>query len=382
MSNIGKIYINGLIGYFEEEEGKPYTELVDVVSQVKRLGEVDSYEVHIIDSPGGYVDEGFEIYDYLKTLGKPIHTVGQTMVASIATVIFMAGQTRQLKPRTEFMIHLPSGGVQGTSEEIAEYAESIEKTEKKIIKFYEAYTGIDKEVLKSLLSKETFLNPDKAYSLGFANVETEALKAVAFYKSKNNTMSKQEQLTSEDKSWIEERLENFAKLFGTKKPANIIISDAAGVEIDFPDVAEGEDITTGAMATVDGAAAEGEYVLPSGETYVFTAGELTEIIPAEETEEEEETEEANEEMDALKKEVEELKEANTTLETELETAKTEKEEVEANLETAKADFVKFQQKVTSKFGLDTKKEGKKEEAKKKSTSAASAMKANLKRNRG
>lgn len=381
MSGIGKIYINGLIGYFEEEEGKPYTELVDVVSQVKMLGEVDSYEVHIIDSPGGYVDEGFEIYDYLKTLGKPIHTVGQTQVASIATVIFMAGQTRQLKPRTEFMVHLPSGGVQGTSEEIAEYAESIAKTEKKIIKFYEAYTGIDKEILKSLLSKETFLNPEKAYSLGFANVEAEALKAVAFYKSKNNTMSKQEeqQLSSEDRQWIQKGFDALTKLFGSKKATNIVIADATGAEIDFPDVAEGEDVTVGAQATVDGAAAEGEYVLPSGETYVFAAGELTEIIPAVDPATEPEP---NEEMDALKQEVEDLKSSKEALEGELETAKTEKEEVEANLETAKADFVKFQQKVTSKFGLDTKKEGKKEDGKKKPTNAASTMKANLKRNRG
>lgn len=38
----------------------------------------------------------------------------------------------------------------------------------------------------------------------------------------------------------------------------------------------------GATATVNGQPAEGEYLLPDGYTYVFTAGELTEIIEPEE----------------------------------------------------------------------------------------------------
>ena len=42
----------------------------------------------------------------------------------------------------------------------------------------------------------------------------------------------------------------------------------------------------GDVATVDGEPAEGDYLMPSGETYVFAAGELTEIIAAEGEEEE------------------------------------------------------------------------------------------------
>ncbi len=74
------------------------------------------------------------------------------------------------------------------------------------------------------------------------------------------------------------------------------------------------------MATVNGAAAEGEYVMPDGQTYVFEGGTLTEIKPAEE-----------DETEALKQRI-------TELETELETANASTTEAKEALATAKEQF--------------------------------------------
>lgn len=63
---------------------------------------------------------------------------------------------------------------------------------------------------------------------------------------------------------------------------NKVIQDATGAEIDFTDLPDDAVIELGAIATVDGKPAEGEFLLPDGFTYVFTAGELTEIIEPEE----------------------------------------------------------------------------------------------------
>ena len=106
---IGKIYISGLIGTFGDEKG---VELIDVISQVKKQPQATSFEVYI-NSEGGVVDVGFDIYNFLKSLGLPITTIGNGMVASIATVIFMAGTKRVVTPNTDFMIHLPMGGIEG-----------------------------------------------------------------------------------------------------------------------------------------------------------------------------------------------------------------------------------------------------------------------------
>ena len=329
MGNTGSIYINGVIGNVEGlAEGEDYVELVDVVAQVTMQPEATEYNLYIT-SPGGYTKEGYDIYDYLKSIGKPINSIGQGIVASIATVIFMAGAKRVLLPNTAFMVHLPSGGVEGTSEQIQDYASYIAEEEKKIIKFYSDNTTLSKEVLKPLLSNETWLDTKKAFELGFSTVEPKEQKAVAYFKQKKQEMSKQEEkkiLSAEDKKFFVGFFEKFGNFFGSQAK-NIIIQDANGADIDFLEVEEGQSVAVGDKATVDGVEAEGEYTLPSGEVYVFASGELTEIKPVEEGEEGEDSEALKEALDQIAL----LETEKETLTKEVENAVNKTKEVEAKL---------------------------------------------------
>jgi len=142
----GNIYINGIIGTIIDAEGNTEkgVELLDVILQVKNQPKADSFNVYV-NSPGGAVNTGFEIYDYLTSLSKPIKTIGQGIIASIATVIFMAGTERELRKGTEFFLHLPRGGVNGSSDDITIYAKTIKDVEKRILKFYQDNTGLSEE---------------------------------------------------------------------------------------------------------------------------------------------------------------------------------------------------------------------------------------------
>lgn len=269
----GIIYINGQIGNTELQRG---TELIDVIQQVKQQAEATSFRVHI-NSEGGVVDTGFDIFNYLKSLQVPLTTVGSGLVASIATVIFMAGDKRILTKGTEFMIHSPMGGVDGTADEIEAYAQSVRDCENRLVKFYTNQTGLNTDAIAPLLKNETWLTEDQATSLGFATLLNEPILAKAYLNLNND-----KQMTKEDKSWIEAKFEAIQNLFA-KPIVNIVLQDANGVEIDFPEVMEGETPAIGAMANVDGQPAEGEYLMPDGSTYVFAAGALTEIKEAEDT---------------------------------------------------------------------------------------------------
>jgi ATP-dependent protease ClpP protease subunit len=108
------ININGEIGVYAQ------TSLLSVVEQMKKTPDITSVKV-IINSEGGEVETGFQIYDYLKSLNIPVTTVADGMCCSIATVIFMAGSKRIVKDSSVFMIHLPWGQTMGTAEEIALY---------------------------------------------------------------------------------------------------------------------------------------------------------------------------------------------------------------------------------------------------------------------
>lgn len=291
---IGKIYIHGQIGSFDDTIG---VELKDIIMQVKAQPEATAFDV-LISSPGGVVDVGFDIYDYLKSLDVPIHTIGSGLVASIATVIFMAGSRRTLKPSTDFLIHLPSGGVEGTAEDIKAYQKEVESTEKRIIDFYKKTTGLTDAEITPLLRYETILKHDEAFKLGFATEKPQERKIIAFINSNlnnRNEMSKKQSLFN-----------RFKKVFDI---TNKVIYDASNEAIDFPELEDDETPKVGDRATVNGEPANGEYIIPDAddpnktETYVFVNGELTEI-KADETEDN--TEEIIEVLEAFANKIESL----------------------------------------------------------------------------
>lgn len=311
----GNIYINGLIGSDYNEQGELIekgVELVDVIMQVKNQPKAESFKVYI-NSVGGVVDTGFEIYDYLRSLGKPIHTIGQGLVASIATVIFMAGDKRELRPSTEFFVHLPSGGILGNSDEINEYAGIMKAVEKRIVKFYNDTAGLSESEILPLMKAETSLSTEEALRLGFANVKAVAVAPVALI----NNKSKKKMATKKEKTFMEQ----VRALLNGKPATNKIVFDAENTEIDFYELGEDDTIEVGAKANIDGQPAEGSVVIASGETYVFVAGELTEIVEVE-VEEEMDAEALAAENEALKTQIEELT-------AKLETTETAKAEIEA-----------------------------------------------------
>lgn len=269
----GNIFINGEIG--------ENVHLVDIVKQVQGQPFATMFNVHI-NSIGGSVDVGFDIYNYLKSLNVPIVTIGSGVVASIATVIFMAGNERKLRKNTEFMIHLPSGSVSGTSSDIEAYSEMIKKYDKKLIDFYVESTGLQREAIEPFLKNETWLSIDDAFDFKFVT-EMEVdfpLVAKAVYNLKTDT-----KMTEEQKGFFTKLLEKADAILNKVSGSNvkaILLQDANGVEIEFPEVMEGEQPIVGeSKAMVDGSPAEGEYLMPDGTTMVFSAGVLTEIKEAE-----------------------------------------------------------------------------------------------------
>lgn len=270
----GNIYISGQIGTFDGVAG---VELVDVIGQVKKQPEATAFNVHI-NSEGGLVDVGFDIYHYLKSLGRPITTIGSGIVASIATVIFMAGSQRQVRENTPFMIHLPWGGSMGTADELEKFAGQLRAIEKKMVVFYKGALNLQEQALLPLLKNETWLTPQQLTALGFTTSRQVKAAAKAFFKT-NSTMNGK--FSERDRHWMESLFERVLGKFRHGHIFNKVMQDATGIEIDFTDLPDDEAIEVGALATIDGKPAVGEYVMPDGATYIFTAGELTKIIESE-----------------------------------------------------------------------------------------------------
>lgn len=191
----GNIYISGQIGSFD---GNPGVSLLDVVSQVKKQPKATTFTVHI-NSEGGLVDVGFDIYHYLKSLGKPITTIGSGIVASIATVIFMAGTKRLIRENTPFMIHLPWGGSMGTADELSQFAAQLKSIEKKMVGFYKQSLDIEEQAILPLLKNETWLSASQLTTLGFTTSQQVTVAAKAYF----NPNSMNRTFTDKDRHWME-----------------------------------------------------------------------------------------------------------------------------------------------------------------------------------
>jgi len=90
-------------------------------------------------------------------------------------------------------------------------------------------------------------------------------------------------------------LERVRALIGAKM---LLLKTATEQDLVFPDLADGEEPTIGAIATLDGATAEGEVTLADGKVFVFENGALVEIKEADEADNSE-LEEKVEELTAI-----------------------------------------------------------------------------------
>lgn len=316
----GNIYISGQIGSFDGVKG---VELMDIISQVKKQPEAKSFDVYI-DSEGGYVHIGFDIFNYLRSLRIPLNTIGSGVVASAATIIFMAGDTRTIRNNTQFMIHLPWGEAVGTADEVERYAKELRACEKNIVDFYKKTLSLSEEALRPLLIEETWLTNDQLSTLGFTTSKPVLAKAKAKIKT-DNKMS-----NNKDRKGAFEQAKSWARsILGIK---NKIVFDAENNEVDFYELGDEDTISVGAKATIGGEPASGSVVMADGMTYVFEAGELIEII---EVVEDEEMASLREENETLTSENAELIEAINGIKDKFEAIQKENGELKGKVEAYK-----------------------------------------------
>ena len=294
----GKIYIDGEIG--------SKVTLESVRNQVLALGDIDVLNVDI-NSGGGDVTVGYAIHDYLKGLDVEVKTKAVGICASIATVIFLAGNERSMLPNAELMIHNP--WIQPTApmgaSDLEELADYMRVEENKLANFYTSELGADKKTIEGLMDVETRMDLNQSKSIGFVNASSNQYRAVASIKLNNvnnvNDMNdKQTSLLKDIKSLITKVVKGEEEV----KAAVITLEDGTSVYIDSED---GEFVGKSIFVEEGGeAAADGTYKLEDGREIVVVDGMITELIEASE-EEVVDAEALAAENESLKAEIETLK---------------------------------------------------------------------------
>lgn len=138
---------------------------------MKQLSEVDTTEDInvVINSTGGDVWSGSEIYTALKEHQGHVTVKIVGIAASAASFIACAGDTVKMSPTGQFMIHNAAFINQGDHQAMRKGAEVLQVTDDSIRNAYKLKTHLDDEQLIEMMDKETWLNARQAKECGFVD---------------------------------------------------------------------------------------------------------------------------------------------------------------------------------------------------------------------
>lgn len=145
--------------------GWPYN---DAGEFIRNLSSLKQGKITIrINSPGGDVWDANAIHNAIKAHpSKPITRI-ESLAASAASYIAVAGFQKQAYKNTMIMIHEPMTGMWGNQYDLRETADILEQISGSMIDMYADNTSVGKRELKDMLKAETWMTAKAAKEKGF-----------------------------------------------------------------------------------------------------------------------------------------------------------------------------------------------------------------------
>ncbi len=127
----------------------------------------------MLDSPGGDINQGLAVHDFLKAValqGWEVNIISIGQVASMAVCILQAGTNRYAFPNTQFTIHQASLFGDSDPQEVnklMENARELERLNEVVLRIIAERSGVDLEELFKISKKTNYsMSADKAKAFG------------------------------------------------------------------------------------------------------------------------------------------------------------------------------------------------------------------------
>lgn len=122
-----------------------------------------------INSPGGYVDAGSEIYTALKEYPGRVIAKITGQACSAASWIALAADYVEMSPTAQMMIHRASTVSIGNSDDLSSALNALDSLDQSFVDLYSQKTGLDKQEVYRLMCNTTWMNAKQAVDKGFAD---------------------------------------------------------------------------------------------------------------------------------------------------------------------------------------------------------------------
>lgn len=134
------------------------------------LNEANGSDVELeINSPGGYVDAGSEIYTALKEYSGKVTAKITGQACSAASWIALAADRVEMSPTAQMMIHRASTISIGNRDDLASDLNALNSLDKSFVDLYSQRTGLDAQKVYRLMCNTTWMNAKEAVDKGFAD---------------------------------------------------------------------------------------------------------------------------------------------------------------------------------------------------------------------
>lgn len=146
----------------------------------------DEAEVYI-NSPGGVIDVGSEIYTLLKAHGENIRIYITGEACSAASIAAMAAYC-EMSPTALMMVHCVSSGVRGNHKTMEHMGEVLRTADRALCTAYMDKSGMSETDALEMMEQETWLTAQQAKERGlidkvmFEEAETEPLVDALVFK--------------------------------------------------------------------------------------------------------------------------------------------------------------------------------------------------------
>ncbi len=123
--------------------------------------------IHLyINSPGGVVTSGLAMYDTMRYIRAPVHTLCMGTARSMGSFLLMAGEpgARAALPNASILIHQPSGGFQGQASDI--HAEEIRQTKHRMTRLYAEHCKRSYDEFEAAMDRDRFMTVEEALEWG------------------------------------------------------------------------------------------------------------------------------------------------------------------------------------------------------------------------
>lgn len=121
-----------------------------------------------INSPGGVVTSGFAMYDTMRYIRAPVHTLCMGTARSMGSFLLMAGEPghRAALPNASILIHQPLGGFQGQASDILLHAEEIRRIKYRMTRLYAEHCGRSYDEFEQAMDRDNFMTTEQALEWG------------------------------------------------------------------------------------------------------------------------------------------------------------------------------------------------------------------------